>query len=500
MQVGTIPVNEYVEDHLESNGQFSRTFLAYPKYHRHEDESFHETDCTIQENFDSEWDWKVEEGIWSFYVKRDGTFRSVFREQTITRKPVGIGFYNTRTRQCIEHQCIALTNWSVIVSGDTIEWKHSGTGAIFRIRYVHDRASIIIVIPQALQDEINTKRPEWPEFETYVGIIYEADIDFLTEDIDTENFIWYTSGSSLIRIGGQFVRHKDLHEAEGDDLEAVSHLVWRKRNAYLPTRGLYVESCGLDAFTSADGAIIFHDTDTFQQGADGYSGCEDTYLDNRHQATNYGNSDTIYVSADYFGYNIARGLIRFDLSGELPTWPDPGVVFSYAQVSLYCYDTKVNGASFDCMMAGVWKGWEEHDSNWNRFDVNGNLAWDVPGCDHKSNYVHFNSLSGYGYDRTSDYVQVNIDESYEDAWVNFDLGYPSGIGWHLTRQYQDGFHEGFVFGGDWPGFNDYSVYFRSSEYSVDVTKRPKLTITWSVSSSTSSYSSCSSSYSHSSFS
>lgn len=495
MQVGTIPVNEYVEDRLESDGSFGRTFLAYPKYHRHDDGSLHETGCTIQESSDSEWDWKVEEGIWSFYVKRDGTFRSVFRERTITRKLVSIGFYNASTRQCIESRSVDLTDWSVTVAGDTIEWERSGTGTIFRVRYVHDRAFAIVVIPQVVQDELNTERPRWPECETYIGIIYEADIDFLTENIETENFIWYTNGSSRIRIGGRFVKH----EVEGSDRCPVSHLVLRKRNAYFPTRGLYVDACGLDAFASVDGDVIFDGTDTFQQGVDGYNGCEDTYLDNRHQDTNYGSSDTIYVSADYFGYNEARGLIRFDLRGELPAWPDPGVVFSYAQVSLYCYDTQVHGENFGCMMAGVWKGWEEHDSNWNRFDESGNLDWDAPGCAHKSNYAYFNSLSGYGYDRTSDYVQVDIDESYEDAWVNFNLGYPSGIGWHLTRQYQDGYHEGFVFDGDWPGFNDYSVYFRSSEYSVDVTKRPKLTLTWSARSSASSHSSCSSSYSHSSF-
>lgn len=238
---------------------------------------------------------------------------------------------------------------------------------------------------------------------------------------------------------------------------------------------------------------------TFQQGIDGYSGCEDTYLDNRFQTANYGDSEAIHVSADYFGYNIARGLLRFDLSGELPAWPDPGVVFSYARVSLYCYDTRVNGEPLCCMMAGIWKGWEEHDSSWNRFDVSEDLDWDAPGCAHRSNHARFNSLSGHGYDRTSDYVQVNIDESCKDSWVNFDLGYPSGISWHLARQYQDGRYTGFIFGGDWPGLNDYSVYFRSSEYSIDITKRPKLTLAWSECSSASSHSSRSSSHSYSSF-
>lgn len=497
--VFTIPCGIYSEKFWDGNS-WSTTYLTYPKYY-YAGETLRETNCAFQACSDPDWDWAVTSGIWTLYIKNDGTYQSRFAGRTITRKPVGIGFYNALTRQRIVRSVVDLTNWDVTVVDDTIEWIHEDTGAVFRIRYVHDRVFAVVIIPQVVQDDLNASRPKWDEEDTCACIIYDADLDFLTEDIETEDFICHTNGSSRIRIGRRYVEHEDLYSVEGPEREVVSHLAWRKLKVYLPSRGLYVEACGLDAFTSKDGVIIFHDTDVFQHLAAGYSCCEDTYLDSRNPATNYCDSETIYVSTDYYGYKEAYGLIRFDLRDKLPSWPNPGAIFTGAILSLYCYDTQIHGESVPHEISGVWKEWKELNSNWNKFDASGDLNWDTSGCNHKSDYANFNSSSGCGYDRTSEHVRVTINESYENNWVDFDLHTSSGdLIRHLTRQYQSDHYEGFVVDSFYPGFNDYTVYFCSSKYSSDVTKRPKLQLTWELRSSSSSYSSCGSSFSCSNFS
>jgi hypothetical protein len=54
--VNTQPIGLYTEDKVTEDGHLTRTFLSYPKYHQHEDGAWHESDCTIQESQDPDWE------------------------------------------------------------------------------------------------------------------------------------------------------------------------------------------------------------------------------------------------------------------------------------------------------------------------------------------------------------------------------------------------------------------------------------------------------------
>jgi len=342
------PTGLYTEDAIESGGMHHTTFLSYPKYHRHEDGTLHETDCVIRDSQDPDWDWEVIEGVWTLYVKRDGTYQSRFHDYTITRKPVGVGFCNTHSKKCVVKIDFDLNSWVVKIDGDTATWTNPDNGIVFKVQYIHDQARGIVELPQAVQTQLLEDCGSWPVEDTSVCVIYDADIDFLSEDVDTVDSIIDGNSKWVVKVGGLYV----VHEKHGlVSKEHRDNLAWQKHTIYLPEQKRYIEACALDALKSEDGVLIFNDTDTFKEGVDGYSGCEDTYIELSSETT-HGSSTQIYCDGD--SWDTKKVLIKFDLSGEIPLVPHQTI--TSASLGLYVLNHFDGPAdSLRIMCAGVLK-------------------------------------------------------------------------------------------------------------------------------------------------
>jgi len=100
-----------------------------------------------------------------------------------------------------------------------------------------------------------------------------------------------------------------------------------------------------------------------QQGFDGYTGTEDTYISSWFPTANYGISDTLRVRSD----GVEEGLIRF----ELPALP-AGAQLLDAQLDLYSsYRSNANTLNVD--VHEVTTAWDEMGATWY-------LPWTYPGA------------------------------------------------------------------------------------------------------------------------
>lgn len=490
------PINEYMEDRVREDGKLVRVILTYPKYHRDGLGYLQETDCTIVESREPGWDWEVTKGIWALRIKNDGTYQSLFNNHVITRIPIGVGYYNTATREFAQLLKLDVSKWRMEVAGDTITWTHPQNDIVYKVIYIHDQARAVFEFPQKIQEWLYERQPKGSlRADLQVCIIYDADIDFLSEDTDTEYPIRCEEAGRVIKIGGQFVTHENFELR--DDRE-IAELSWPRRKVYLADQKKYIEACSIEALESGPGKLIFNDSDTFQQGVDGYAGCEDNYLYAGAPNTNYGNSGIIAVD----GIHPYYGLIRFNLTGEITKQAVINSATLYMRVHSYTGPLYLPMTIF---LYGCWKPWQELDSSWNQWDKSGNKEWGTAGADNMHDDGPFNSGDGTGYDRRNTY------DSYNHIYATDLWTFQS---WNVTPFMNIQSHamqwDGWVirYFGSHTGY----VYFNSCESAL-VGARPYLEVTYtSSSSSSSSYSSsasgsyscssssCSSSFSSSSFS
>jgi hypothetical protein len=113
-------------------------------------------------------------------------------------------------------------------------------------------------------------------------------------------------------------------------------------------------------------------TVTLQQGSDGYSGCQDTYVYQYAPDTNYAGQDALKV-----GYKQQNaGLLRFDVS-SIPA--DASVLTATLQV----YATGWGGANISFGAFGITRTMDATQATWN--EAQAGQAWGLPGCNDVTN-------------------------------------------------------------------------------------------------------------------
>ena len=106
-----------------------------------------------------------------------------------------------------------------------------------------------------------------------------------------------------------------------------------------------------------------------QQGVDGYTGCQDTWLDGWDREATHGTDALITVRST----NHQVALIRFDLEGVVPE--DARII--EAMLYLYSVDQTTQG-SMVLAAHGVYRNWSEAEANWLRASKVDD--WGEPGC------------------------------------------------------------------------------------------------------------------------
>ncbi len=189
---------------------------------------------------------------------------------------------------------------------------------------------------------------------------------------------------------------------------------------------------------------------TLQRGVKSYAGVADTYLDGYNTTTNWGASTALYL-------NPAQGipLVRFAIfSSEGGPVPD-GVVIQSATLALYKQDSYNDTLSLNALL----KPWTEAGATW--ITSQSGAAWSVGGA----------GGAGTDYDPTPDSLVVG---GSSPAWVTFDVtsrmqewsnDSSTNYGWRLSQT---------TTGFEWKTFN-------SSEYAIDPTLRPMLTVVYAES-------------------
>ena len=149
---------------------------------------------------------------------------------------------------------------------------------------------------------------------------------------------------------------------------------------------------------------------TLQQGADGYEGATDTYLDLGNATTVWGNADRLRTKTT----ENADALLRFDVT-SIPA----GSTVQQATLRLYAIDhtglrptARTNNffrwwPSITLRSHQVLRPWAEDSATW-EVAATGD-AWEMPGC------------QGAGVDYVGEYTDEVVGFEEIRSWVEFDV-------------------------------------------------------------------------------
>ncbi len=187
---------------------------------------------------------------------------------------------------------------------------------------------------------------------------------------------------------------------------------------------------------------------TYQHGANGYYGGEDTYIvtTDWEPPTTHDTFPALYIRVNYPNDQIYSSLIRFN-DAALPA----GAEIVKAQLDMYYAGQSVNGGDLTAYVAYTKEPWKASETTWVNFQTS--LYWNATGVK--------------GVDDRDPHVYV-LPVNYQQVgnWLSFDV----------TQVVKDtpGDDYDFFFYGSFAGVNK-NIYFRSNDY-WKVSERPKLTI------------------------
>ena len=373
---GEIPVNHFSDKTNNLDGSITQSIYGYPKYYDNQGQ-LEIIDTNIVTSQDIGWDWEVKKGVYKLRIKNAGTFEVNHLGDIFSLKLLGLGFYNTDTKERILPAQAQITLSNPIVSGNTISWSLPG-GSSYRIEYINDILKDILVIGNTAKTFLKNNKPAgWTANNTWIGLIYDIDTSQSTMiesvDIETEDNLNFKSGGRVKhRIRRAWAKHSTYQEPRinenGDVLNPdESSRIWKRRR--IVKAGKYIEAVPVNAVDSIDGELIFNTDVSFQEGVSGYAGTTDNFLDRDNVTTN---RDTAGLRMPFtFSTHQFHNLIKFDLSSITPP-----VTVSASQLDIRV----ISGLSNDGCASHVRRNlrvWTETGSTWNTYD--GTNAWGTAG-------------------------------------------------------------------------------------------------------------------------
>ena len=150
-----------------------------------------------------------------------------------------------------------------------------------------------------------------------------------------------------------------------------------------------------------------------QQGLNGYSGAEDTYISQGSPDLNFGNAGQLLLT-EYNESPSAVTLLRFR---NIPA-PPPGTILERAELKLRV-SSRTNASPIYGRVYGMTVPWKEDEANWH--DAYNGHPWDAPGAsgsgDHDAEYenqIFFFSSDGWGEEDITGLVRRWMDDPSEN--------------------------------------------------------------------------------------
>jgi len=185
----------------------------------------------------------------------------------------------------------------------------------------------------------------------------------------------------------------------------------------------------------------------YQQGYEGYSGVEDTYLDGYDKNANKDGEGSLMLKHD----SIYSPLLRFDIS-DLP----PNGVVKSALLDLYVTGWNYSDVSIDARVHKMLTDWVVDEATWN----------------HASTGVEWDAAGAKGSEDRADAAAASCTLDNQEGWVSLDLR-SLVQGWIGSP----GTNHGITLKGASPHANFY--YLASSQH-WSQSKHPKLTVKYSM--------------------
>ena len=440
------PINHFTEVEDLGNGQKKMTLLSYPKYYDNGGQ-WDLVDTAIQPSTDTGWNYEVKKGVYKLRIKVDGTFEFAYKGDILSKKILGVGFYNTDTKERIIKTNLILS--TPTVSGNEISWSLP-LGCIYKVVYYHDTLKDIFILSEQAKTYLKNNKPVgWNAENTYFGIIYDLDLSqtalSTSADIESSDDIKFVKdGKWQYRFRRGYARLDTYDETKSGEENAGK--AWLKLKAY--KNGKYTEIISAEALTSS-GEIILNDTLNLTTSS------KDIYLDSNNDWPHTGYELNVSGESN-------RSLVAFDLSG-LPA----GCTVTDASLGVYATYTD-NGGNQAVNAYRVWKEWVEV-SDWSQWDHDNSKEWGTAGCNSTNDSGSYNTTDGGGDDRKA---------TEDDGFASTSTGWWTWEGSSMAATVQSNFdnskYEGWVLIKPTAG---YGINFASKE-NADEAKRPKLNITY----------------------
>jgi hypothetical protein len=273
-------------------------------------------DCNIVSSSDTGWDYEVKKGVYKLRIKNDGTFEQNHLGDIVSQKIIGIGFFNSDTKERIIKTNLTLLNPTV--NGNEISWSLP-LGCSYKLVYINDQFKDVLTISQQAKTYLKNNKPAgWTAQNTWVGIIYDMDLSqssmIESKDFETDgNIRFIKDGRIKHRIEKTVVKHSSFINSADENVNIDKS--WSKKKFY--KNGKYIEAIPVKALESVDGSLIFNTVVSFQEGVSpdaSYTGTQ--FWGMRSTAATKVYLDNAIWSGEFTAdpKNIYRGSLIFDVS------------------------------------------------------------------------------------------------------------------------------------------------------------------------------------------
>ncbi|MFH1744233.1 MAG: hypothetical protein ABIH23_34970, partial [bacterium] len=141
--------------YAEKSAPNTMTFLSYPKYYRTPEGELTEVITNLTQSSDPEWDYEVTTGVWSLYVRTDGTFRARHKGNVFTYRLADMGVGRGSGFRSLGLGSPSWETYQVI--GDTIRWNDVFPNIDVSVKYVHDTLKVDVIVKKNLVGRIRSE-------------------------------------------------------------------------------------------------------------------------------------------------------------------------------------------------------------------------------------------------------------------------------------------------------------------------------------------------------